>query len=272
MQWIACPNVDIPSNSVAWSTSTQYLNGGAHVRSSTASHKEYELSWDMVSRDDMIPVMNYAEKLYGDGPIYWVDPFTADYNVLPQYLASPFQVLDDGPPILANNVNVTEVATPTNTNGYPTRSTRFTYTDDTTQRLNIWVPIPPGYKGWVGVHGFDASGDAGVIIRPTNGAGFGADVAATVLPVTSSTRVVDEVAGDGLFLTLADANPGDSITISGIIVQILPDGVNPSIGGFASGQGHSGCSFAERPDYVPYSAAFGSGGVSATLVETEAWR
>lgn len=272
MQWVACPNVDTPASKVGWSTSTNFLNGGAWARSSTASHKEYELTWDRVSRNDMVPIANYADRLYGDGPIYFVDPFTADYNMLPQYLASPFQLLDDGPPVLANNVDIEEVATPLNTLGYPTRSVRFTTTAETTPRRNIWVPIPPGHSGWVGVHGFGATGGAGVTITPTVGAGTGADIAATILPVTSDTRVADEVAGDGLFVSYEPGAPGDSITISGIIVQVLPTGTAPTTGGFASGQGHSGCSFTEKPEYAPYSAAFGNGAVVASLIETEAWK
>lgn len=272
MQWVACPNVDTPASKVGWSTSANFLNGGAWVRNSTASHKEYELTWDRVSRADMVPIANYADKLYGDGPIYFVDPFVADYNMLPQYLASPFQVLDDGPPILANNVSVAEVATPSNTNGYPTRSVRFTTTAQTTPRRSVWVPIPPGYRGWVGVHGFGATGGAGVTITPTSGAGTGADIPATILPVTSSVRVVDEVVGDGLFISYKPGSVGNSITLSGIIVQVLPVGKAPVTGDFASGQGHSGCSFLEKPEYTPYSSAFGNGAVIASLVETEAWK
>jgi len=272
MQSVACPNVNIPSNKVGWSTGQQYINGGAYVRRSTAAHKEYELTWDRVAREDIIPILNYADKLYGDGAVYWLDPFIADFNVLPQYLASPFQVLDDGPPILADGAIQESVTTPANTLGYPTRSVRFTTTADTTARRNIWVPIPSGYSAWVGVHGFDQSGDAGVTISPTVGSGFGTDIDATILPVTSTTRVADEVTGDGLYLSYTPGDPGDSITLSGIMVQVLPTGQAPSTGNFCSGQGHSGCQFSEQPEYTPYSAAFGSGGMVAALIETEAWK
>lgn len=275
MQWIACPNVEIPQGKVGWASQTNYLNGGAYVRRSTTAHKEYEFTWDPVTRDEIRTVLDYADRLYGDGPFYWVDPWNADANMLPQWAASPFQALDDAPNAYATNVLLEQASTPSNTLGYPVRSTRFTFTDDSAPRRGPWVPIPPGYTAWVGAHGFDQSG-LEVVVTPTTGATtYGTPFNATLLSVTDSTRVTDSVAASsgatGLVLSL-DGASGDSIALSGVIVQVLKDGVTPSTGGFISGQGHSGCQFADQPEYVPYSAAFGNGSVVASLVETEGWR
>jgi hypothetical protein len=275
MQWIACPNVEIPQSKRGWSTKTDYLNGGAYVRRSTAAHKEYEFTFDPVTRDEMRTFLDYADRLYGDGPFYWIDKWNSDVNLLPQWAASPFQILDDAPNAYATSATVTQAATPANTLGYPTRSARFTFTADSAPKYGPWVPIPPGYTAWVGAHGFDQDG-LEVVITPTTGAAtYGTPQNATILPVTSTTRVTDPIAASsgatGLVLSL-DGADGDSIALSGVIVQVLPDGVSPLAGGYLSGQGQSGSSFAEMPDYIPYSAAFGTGAVTATLVETEGWR
>jgi hypothetical protein len=275
MQYIACPNVDIPASKRGWAVKTEYLNGGAHVRRSTASHKEYEFTFDPVTRDEMRTFLDYADRLYGDGPFYWVDPFVADVNMLPQWAASPFQILDDAPNAYATDVLVEQATTPANTLGYPTRSARFTFGDDSAPKYGPWIPIPPGHTAWVGAHGFDQSG-LELVITPTTGATtYGAPQNATILPVTSTTRVVDTVAASdgytGLVLSL-DGDPGDSLALAGVMVQVLKDGRTPEPGGYLSGQGHSGCSFEGQPEYTPYSAAYMNGSLIANLVETEGWR
>lgn len=269
MQWVACPNPSMPSSKVGWSTSANYLNGGAYVRSSTTAHREYELTWDTVSLEDARQILDYADRLYGDGPFYWIDPTAADVNVLPQWFASPFQGLDDGPILNGRVTRGESVATPANNLGYPTRSIRYDVNASTDTPIQVWVPIPPGYTAWVGAHGQDGTGGT-LTVTPTTGPAPGTPVDLTLLGVTDTTRFNETFTGvDGILLGLSGTG---TVTLSGVMVQILKDGKTPEIGGFLSGQGHSGCSFASQPEYVPYSAAFGTGSVVASLIETEGWR
>jgi hypothetical protein len=64
-----------------------------------------------------------------------------------------------------------------------------------------------------------------------------------------------------------------TMTLSGLIAQVLPTGSAAPTGNFRSGQGHSGCRFAGHPTVSGYSApqALDLQSMSAVLVETGAW-
>jgi hypothetical protein len=268
--WIQCPSVEMPSSKEAWNSTGTFLNGGAYGRSSTAAHKRYNMSWGIINRDEARKILDFADRLYGDGPFYWVDPFVAEYNMLPQWFASPSQGITDGIP-LNGDVRGTAIGTPDNTNGYPVKSIVYTV-NPAVPTVPVWVPIPPGYRAWVGAHGSDGTGGT-VQVRPTTGpTSYDTTYTLTLLPVTSTIRVDATFGGGavtGIELSLAGSG---TITLSGIMVQILPVGVTPEPGGFISGQGHSGCSFVEQPEYVPYSAAFDKASLAAEFIETEGWR
>lgn len=270
MTWVPCPAINMPSGKESYQTNAQYLNGGQFVRNSTASAKRYSMSWGSLSRDEARPILDFADKIYGTGAIYFTDPFTAAYNVLPQWFASPSQGLDDGIP-LNGGVRGTEAATAANGNGYPVKSINYNITSGA-KTVPVWIPIPPGYTAWVGVHGVDGTG-GNVQVKPTTGATtYGTTTTLTMLPVTSTTRVNASFAG-GTFTGIEIALGGTgTVTLSGIMVQILANGVTPVEGGFISGQGNSGCSFVSQPSYVPYSAALDRLNMNIELVETEGWR
>jgi hypothetical protein len=272
MQWIACPAVDMPSSKHGWSSKLDYLSGGASVRRSTAAHKEYVLTWPGTSsRDDIRPILDYADGLYGDGPFYWLDPIAMDRNVLPQWFASPFQGVDDGPILTGYDVRGTAINTAPNGLGYPTRSIQYNLNAGTANVLPIWVPIPDGYTAWVGVHG--ASGTGGEIrVTPYVNGAASPVVPAPFLGVTDTQRVnLDFDGSDFTSISIALAGTG-TVTLSGIICQVLPTGQTPRTGGFISGQGHSGCEFEDQPEYSPYSAALDMVGASASMVEVGGWR
>ena len=56
-----------------------------------------------------------------------------------------------------------------------------------------------------------------------------------------------------------------------MMMQVLPAGSVRPVERFISGQGTSGLSFVNQPTVSAYSAALDRIGVSAELVETEAW-
>lgn len=270
MQWIPCPQVGASYGLSGLQQSSDYLSGGKFIRNSMNKAKTFGLTWSLTSRENIRGVTDYAEGVYGAGPIYWADPMTMDTNVLAQAMATPSLGGYDGPS-LSGGPRPELVPTSFNTLGYPTETAIYTTSTDF-EPLRHYVPIPPGYTAWVGVHG--SLDSTYIMAQPTKGyATSGAPVEVPFLSVTDTTRVntsfdwSPDVDGIELYL----AAPGVAV-LSGIIVQVLKTGTTPQVGGFISGQGHSGCDWESLPARDAYSRALDLMGVSATLTETEQWR
>lgn len=275
MRWVKSPAPEGDFSPVGWGVEFQYLNGGAGVRTSVGSHKTYTMDWNSVTRDEARAITDYADGVYdtstGINLIYFLDRMAMDKNVLPQAWAAPYQSLADGTTLVSNQFPVA-VTTPTNSFRYPARSVQYTANGSS---KSVWIPIPEGYTAWLGVHG-SASGDAGVVVTPTSGISNLTPVEATMLSVTTNTRVVDSFDSttcDGISLSFNNVSPTstDVLIISGMIVQILPTGTPPQTGDFISGQGNSGCQFSGKPVQMPRSSVFDSVSLSAVLVETGSW-
>lgn len=134
-----------------WAASETTLQGGAWVRRSKASHKVYEMSWDLTSRDALRPIMDFAEGVYGNGRMYFLDPLAMDKNVMPQNWGTPAQACYDGPihigskrPVIVNTV--------TNTLRYPIESAQYTLTGE--EGREVFIPNIPGHTIWIGAHGW----------------------------------------------------------------------------------------------------------------------
>lgn len=281
MRWIKMPRIDMAAPRVGWGSKSQYLNGGAGVRGSVGAHYEYVMSWGG-GRDEMRPIFDYANGIYdtqeGVNLIYFLDPTVMDKNVLPALWASPFQQVVDGLTLFPSQ-KPKLVSTDVNSYDYPARSA--TYISNGPSR-SLWVPIPPGYTAWVGVHGL-AEGDAGITVATTYGLTSSTATLLETLPVDTDQRFSASYAAsgsvDGILLTLADNGPAstDLFTWSGTIVQLIRTGQSPEIlGSFISGDGHSGCQFDGKPTKMVRQAKGGALGdgrldVSAQLVETGSW-
>lgn len=269
MRWVKAPAINMTAGKVGWEAQTNYLSGGASVRRSISAHKEYGMSWNLAEREEIRMITDYADGIYGTGPIYWADPFVLDSNMLPQAWATPFVGAHDGTILSGSDVRPTLVDTPANINGYPVKSA--VYTVGAGDKPAVWIPIPPGYTAWVGATGTAGTGGA-VTVAPTTGATTSAPAQAlTLLPVTGTTRVnksFDSSAYDGVLVSLGGTG---TITLTSMIVQVLPTGSVPASGGFISGQGHSGCSFASQPELTQYNAVLDRVGLTVRMVETEQW-
>lgn len=268
MQWVPAPAVDVPSGKVGYEAGANFLNGGAYVRRSKASAKKFSLSWNMKHRDDIRPILDYADGLYGDGYIYYANPFAMDKNMLPAYWATPFINGYDGP-LLVDGARPT-LSSSAYTNGYPVQSATYAVSSSG-EKPSIYIPIPPGYRAHVGIHGAVVSGGARVVISelvldsPVN------TVTATLLGKSGAlTNFISASGTEAITLTI-NASTSGSIRLDGLIVQVLPEGSVSPVGEFISGQGTSGMSFASQPAVSEYSAALDRVGVSADLIETEAW-
>lgn len=280
--WIPMPMTGAEFSKTGWGGDEKvYLNGGVQVLNSVSAHKTYNMEWSAGSkRDDIRPVSDYADGIYGDGPIYFVTPEAADRNALPQHWAFPAQSGLDAP-ILFGGSRPTIVKTIANTLRYPTMSLQYNLAGPS---RSVYLPIPPGFVAWFGMHG-SANGWGGVKITPFTAGNFAATaVYPEILSVTNPTRFnVSFSSADfaGIEITLGSAaqpgGPGAAATLvllSGLMAQILPEGVVPAGGEFISGQGHSGCTFVGKPNTTIYQITPTSEavGMTARLVETEAWR
>jgi hypothetical protein len=267
---VKCPNVGMPSGKNGWTSVTDFLNGGASVRRSTAASKRYEMTWTSITRDEARVLLDLADRLYGTGEIYWLDPFVADKNVLPQQWASPLQALYDGLPLIGYD-RPTPVLTTGSVGRLPVQSVQYTITSTDNPR-SVWIPIPKGHTAHIGVYG--AAGTGGKIYAtPTyNVANDDTPQELTLLSTNDDSRfnlMVQASGGyDGFKLSLGGVG---TITLTGMMVQVLKDGEIPETGEFISGQGNSGCQFASQPEYTPYSAAFDNVGMIASFIETGSW-
>lgn len=266
MRWVPCPAINYDASQTGYSQVLNYLNGGAATVSSMTGSKGYNLSWAMVSRESGRMITDYAAGVYGEPLMYWADPFAMDTNLLPQHWATPSLMGYDAPLLCGVNKPAL-VNTPANSNFYPAQSAVVTMVPMENPQ-ELYIPIPPGYTLHFGANG---TGDAVYEIAPASGVSTGVFVRPALLSVTSTTRFnhsITSAQGDGAVIRFA---PTGSATVSGAMAQLLPTGVTPPTGGFISGQGHSGCTFASKPVLTQYSAALDKVGVVINLVETRAW-
>jgi hypothetical protein len=275
MQWIQCPEAGANYTSEGTAATARFLDGGAFHRQTFNAAKTWSLSWALTSRDNVRAITDYVDGVHGDGPIYWSDPFVMDRNIAPQSLATPALAGYDAVSLMYS-AEPELVATSANSLGYPAESAVYS-TVTNLQERPFYFPIPPGYTAWVGVHGSVDGGSSGIQVNKAFGPSTdtGTSIIPDVLSVLDETRVnysVDHLPGfvDGIELSLTVA-AGESVTLSGIIVQVLPTGVLPEPGGFISGQGASGCVFNGWPEKEMYSAVMDYVGLRADFIETEQW-
>ena len=272
MQEVPDPQIDPDYETAGWGDETITLGGGLVVSSSVNKHKRYFFSWTGLTRAEVRQITDVLQGVYGNGAVQMVDPLAADTNMLPQSWATPSIGCYDGVPF-AGDIRPTASANSVLTHGYPAELATYTITDTDTLR-SVFVPIPPGFSAWVGVHGNVDAQDF-VKVTPYTGSVAGTVVHPTILSTATTTRVNTEI-GDGatgLELSL-DNTTGGTFTLAGMIVQLLPTGTTPETGGFISGQGHSGLRFVGGSlSVVPYVVAPGleSLSVSAKLGEVGEW-
>lgn len=96
MQWVKAPLVNTPLSNVGWANSGTDLNGGGFAKISPTAHKEYELSWGASPAQDIYEILDYRTGAYGEGYLYYVDPFAMRTNVLPGSFSMPRQLCNAG--------------------------------------------------------------------------------------------------------------------------------------------------------------------------------
>lgn len=163
MTWVKTPAIDAGIGKGRWTSNGTFINGGAYSRSSTTGHKRYTFAWNLASQEEIYNIIDYADGLYGDGVMYFLDPFAKATNVLPQWWAAPRIQAEDAPP-LTKEVRPTLVQTAANSNGYPTQSAVYNFTENSVFD-EVYVPVPPGEAFHFGAHG-SATGTAQILLNP----------------------------------------------------------------------------------------------------------
>lgn len=268
-QWIADPAVNMEAGKTGYSGVANFLNGGAWVRRSKAAARKFSFSWTTKKRDRVQAILDYADGVYGPGPFYYCNPFAMNRNMLPAYFAAPYMNGYDGPALVDGN-RPTLTSTGPVTNGYPLESAIYNVNTGSSVP-SVFIPIPPGHRAHVGVHGANLSGNTQVVVREHSGSSVGSNIGMTWLAKTAApTNWISSSGRTGITVAL-NATTNGSMRIDGMVVQVLPEGAVSPVGGFVSGWGTSGLSFVDQPVVSEYSAALDMVGVSAEMIETEAW-
>lgn len=277
-RWIPEPQTGQDFGEQGYGNSVGFRNGGAMVLGSVTGHKEYNFAWGPKPVNQMRAVIDFANYQYGPGPFYFTEPMAFE-NALPSYVANPSMIAEDAPNVFtSSSAGYSRIAysdTPGNVLDYPVVSARFDVGVGN-YGTGVYLSIPPGYSAWISAHG-SATGDAGIDVTPYLGYNQPAlSVRVPILPVVSPIRGSVAFNGDAYMGIEIGTGGTGQLTLSGMMVQMVPNGRQPSTGGFVSGQGHSGCTFETKPSQTPYSAVLGPDGngligVSAKLVETGAW-
>lgn len=266
MRWVNAPAPVSDGGKKGWASSTQLLNGKKYVRRSVASHKEYSLEWSLGRREDLQPILDYADGLYGLGKIFWVDPFAADRNMFPTDWASPFQGALGGTVLDGGNVRPTTTPTTPNVLNYPVDSVQYNM-NAASRAQYLWLPIPPGYQMRLGVHGRNGSGGR-VRWAPTANGVAGTAANFSLLATTSNQRTnvtVSSETADGVEIALGGSG---TVIVSAMTAYLQPIGASAQNGSFIPGLGHAGCTFEDQPTVELYNAAIDLIGINARLIES----
>ncbi len=288
MQWVPAPLAGAQSSNVGYVESMQLDNGGAALARSSGYHKRYEFEFNApLEGSDGLDVFNkFASGFYGQGLIYFADPYIFERNLFPAHWASPGLVEQGWPEIYYQSSNYVEpVFTDTAANSYnqpPRTMQQVTTLGSTTPNARNYasciLPVPPGYTlhfGWSG----SVSGVGRVYYRTIDSTGaYGTPTAITALSATSATRMNTSIASSSavavqFYFGASSASTGQ-VDVTSMMAQLHPTGSSPTLtGDHIPGEGHTGLMFAddarvETYQYInpPRKA------LSTTLVEVGAWR
>ncbi|QIK61795.1 hypothetical protein G7068_16140 [Leucobacter viscericola] len=250
--------------SMGYGEKIQYLSGRAGMRTSFGSHREYDFSW-RGRRDELQHLLDLSSGLYGDSPIYFIDPMWADRNILAAHWAAPVQATLDAPPVYGDDAPEA-IQTPANNLDLPASGALLVRQPAANSREH-YIPIPPGHS----LH-FGYAGTPSIVrLTPMLGAQrSGPDVTALAANVTSGNILTTTIAGsaslDGVSISVS---PLAIAELYAMQAQVLPSTAQRPVSKFHGGNGHTGCHFEGHPVVTPYSRPYDSIGVTAKLVEVD---
>jgi hypothetical protein len=286
--WINAPKTGMRASSAGYIAEQQLLSGYTFIKRSDASHRRFEMSWlGSINTPDLEDSLNiikdFSDGLYGSSKLFWNDPYATTSNLFSPAWAAPFMSIGtDWDAICPDDAGITKEVVTTasisalvgsNTQGYPLNSAKFTAPGSPNAESDKFTfYVPAGYTLWLGLHGHHGTTGAafgkayknGVAATPTNIVPLGVNTATRVNTPFTST-IADKVE---FYLAKVSSSPC-TFHISGLIAQLLPSGISPSIGNFIPGRGTTGLQFASFPEIEYYSASVNDGqiGMSATFAE-----
>lgn len=280
-KWIKAPNSSMDAATQGYSSRSDFLNGSASVRRSKRTHREFSLSWtgqiNAVDQDQNVrPIKDFHDGLFGSGPFYWVDPFAATGNILAPEWASPM-LAESGWQALSNSIVPTYTAQ-TYANGFPIKYASYSLPASHSEAKKFTVIIPDGYKFTFGWHstasGKTADADGGIkMVKYNRSTGVGTTVypaSMTAGGVTRTNTTVDGATFGRVEIYLYNgATSTKSVNIVGMMGQVIPSSSNTPSGEFISGNGTNGLEFSSPPSINYISAALDGGMVEISTTMTE---
>lgn len=274
MQWVKAPATNMGRTRRQWESATGYLNGGQSLIASNYSALAYTLSWNVLDSETENTISGYHAQVYGDGLIYFSDPFSWD-NVMPLNWSAAYLGAQDAPSLLHNQRPTTSALT-VNAARYPTKMANYTVDLYSTDNVNdVYIPVPRGYSINVGAIG-STTGSAHIAMRINiDGPNYG-----TTVPFFSpdnsiiggmTYRHIDNYAGENDFVRFYLHGTGQ-INLVGVHAFISKIGEEPrTYDYFPMGKGNSGLRFEGTPQITAYSSVLDQQAMTANLVETGAW-
>lgn len=284
MQWIDTPNSGANVSPSGVLAEADLINGGAFVRNSVDSHKNYSFTWgDSADRRLASILRAYANGSYGRGLMYFLDPMYYETNLLPQRWADPSMSLDTEAPDLTGGLYLpTSAATSPNQNGLPVRSAFYQFPananyDGLRDGDSLFIPIPPEAELLLWAF-YTQTGSAFVKVRRGGNAPDTFNLTPTAASASSVTPTVLAGGPNGsyaeLYVGTSVSGSAATLQIAGITARLRWPGSSGSLTDpfWYTGEGHSGCRFVGKPS-IYNNDGIGGGHVSLSceLRETGSW-
>jgi hypothetical protein len=235
-----------------------------------------------VLADSLNTIKDFADGVYGTGPVCWLDPYAIDKNLLPPHWAAP-GLGKEWPALNSIAPTITTLAGTSNVyaNNFPQSYATYVGAAGGVNRY-VEIIIPPGYHfhfGWhataAGVNAFSAPGyyvrkySRATNLEVTSGGFPDFPVSLLAGGTTRTNYVIDGNTYNRVRITFTVPASGTT-SVVGAIAQILPT-ATPTTGAFITGRGTSALQFASPVEIEYYSSAINNGqiGLSTTLVEVD---
>lgn len=272
MRWVKAPATNMGRTRRNWESGSQFLNGGYSHISSDYSALSYTMAWNVLDSETENIISGYANKAFGKGLVYFLDPFAHD-NVMPLMWSAAYLTATDAPSLVRNYRPTTAPVT-SNAANFPVQSANYALTTGMST-METLVPLPRGYNMLYAAYG-TTSGAAAVRVDYN----LSTTPAFTNAPMLSTGNSTLGVSGYSALTNFNGENDlvkfsltGEGqMSLVGVHAQVYPIEQGPkTFNYFPLGKGNSGLRFEGSPQITAYSSVLDQQAMTANLVETGAW-